>query len=204
MTVLLQAVDLVENSELPWGGVLEFIHQSHRVLCADTVAQGLARFRSRRTERCMQAVEQVGKAKPALLLLQPLHAGRERSRRVPTYLGVQRGNSIHGCQQFIQLCAFRGQRNRRHLVVAHRLQKCSSKPAQVRVLRWATDAACRDPRLQFSKPFQQVTAGKLGTVERVRLGFHHARYPSPQPLHTLRPALDELLPFFKESVEPFT
>ena len=118
MAVLLQAVDLVENSELPWGGVLEFIHQSHWVLRTDTVAQGLARFRSRRTERCMQAVEQVGKAKPALLLLQPLHPGRERSRRVPTYLGVQRGNSIDGCQQLIQLRAFRGQRNTVRILLA--------------------------------------------------------------------------------------
>ena len=117
--VVCRAVKPVKNAVLQRRGVLEFVHQCHRVLRGHARAQALAL----RTGQCaVQPVEHVGKTKVAAVRLELRHARLHmrcgmQAQRIGRLRQVAQGR-----QQIGQRLELRGQRDRRRAVLA-RLQQ---------------------------------------------------------------------------------
>ena len=75
---------------------------------------------------------------------------------------------------------------------------------QIGVMRGAANTAFRNPCLQFPYPFQQITGREFNTVKRVGLGIDKPLCPKPQALRALRPALQQLTPFFQKHFDSRT
>ena len=101
--VVADAVEPVEDAHLHRRGVLKLVHQRHRVLGQDAVAQAQRRLAvGLGVQRLVEPVQQVGKAEAAGLLLEHRQPGADTGRRMQAQAGAQRRQRVQRPQQLGQ------------------------------------------------------------------------------------------------------